>query len=563
MGSLFIVGFGIVGMLLGWFVYSRFVAAKIYRLDAEFVTPANAMTDGVDYVPTNKYVLWGHHFTSVAGAAPIVGPAIAIYWGWVPALLWVVFGTVFFAGVHDMGALWASNRHNARSVGALSETIIGPRTRALFMIVVFLVLLMVNSVFGVVIAGAFVGSPTAVFPAWAAIAVALVIGQLIYRWKINLLTVSVIGVTALYASVYFGSVTPMALPETMFGLEANANWIIILFVYAAIASMLPVWVLLQPRDYINGLQLFIGLTLLYGAVVLATPDISAPAFNTLTGEDAPSIVPLLFVTIACGAVSGFHGIVASGTSSKQLNKETDARFVGYFAAIGEGSLALITIVAVAGVTLAATPELWHERYHEFGAGGAAAFISSGATLLATGWGLPEAITETLLATMLVLFAGTTMDSGVRLQRYIIQEWGDIYRIPVLRRSVVATLVAVGCCLLIAFGAGGSSGRGGMIIWPLFGTTNQILAGMTLLVISVYLIKLRRPAWVTLLPMTFVLIMSFLAGVVTLLKFLGEQNYLLAGINIVVLITTALVILEAAAAVAAFKTGKQAAADASR
>jgi len=560
MGSLFIICFGVVGMLFGWFVYSRFVAAKIYRLDSEFETPAHELTDGVDYVPTNKYILWGHHFTSVAGAAPIVGPAIAVYWGWVPAMLWVVFGTIFFAGVHDMGALWASNRHKGKSVGALSETIIGPRTRSLFMIVVFLVLLMVNSVFGVVIARAFVGSPTAVIPAWTAIAVALIIGQLIYRKKINLITVSVIGVTALYASVYFGSTTPLALPENLFGLSANANWIIILFVYAAIASTLPVWALLQPRDYINGLQLFFGLFLLYGAVVLATPDISAPAFNDLTGKDAPSIIPLLFVTIACGAVSGFHGIVASGTSSKQLNKETDARLVGYFSAIGEGSLALITIVAVTGVTLAATPELWHEHYHEFGAGGAGAFISSGANLLAAGWGLPTALAETLLATMLVLFAGTTMDSGVRLQRYIIQEWGEIYNIPALRRGVVATLVAVGSCLLIAFGAGGSSGAGGMIIWPLFGTTNQMLAGMTLLVISVYLIKLRRPAWVTLVPMTFVLLMSFLAGIVTFLRFAREQNYLLAGINIVVLITTVYVILEAASAVVAFKANRQGATD---
>ena len=560
MGSLFIVGFGIVGMSLGWFIYSRFVASKIYQLDAEFETPAHKLKDGIDYVPANKYVLWGHHFTSIAGAAPIVGPAIAVYWGWVPALLWVVFGTVFFAGVHDMGALWASNRHGGKSVGALSEFIIGPRTRALFMIVVFLVLLMVNSVFGVVIAGAFVGSPTAVFPAWAAIAVALVIGQMIYRLKINLLTVSVIGVTALYTSVYFGSTMPLALPESMLGLTANANWIIILFIYAAIASMLPVWTLLQPRDYINGLQLFIGLFLLYGAVVLATPDISAPAFNHLSGTDAPSIVPLLFVTIACGAVSGFHGIVASGTSSKPLNRETDARFVGYFSAIGEGSLALITIVAVTGATLAATPELWHAHYHEFGAGGASAFISSGSQLLAEGWGLPQVITETLLATMLVLFAGTTMDSGVRLQRYIIQEWGDIYNIPALRQRVVATFVAVAACLLIAFGAGGSSGTGGMIIWPLFGSTNQILAGMTLLVISVYLVKLQRPAWVTVLPMIFVLVMSFLAGVVTLLKFVSERNYLLAGINIIVLVTTALVILEAASAILAFRAGKKEAAD---
>jgi len=552
MGSLSIIVFGIAGMAFGWFVYSKFVATRIYRLDPDFRTPAHELQDGTDYVPTNKYVLWGHHFTSIAGAAPIVGPSIAVYWGWVPAVLWVVFGTVFFAGVHDMGALWASNRHKGRSIGALAETIIGKRTRALFMIVVFLVLLMVNSVFGVVIAGAFVSSPTAVFPAWAAIFAALIIGQLIYRLKISLLWVSVIGVIALYGAVYVGSTMPISLPTEMLGLSANANWIVILFIYAAIASMLPVWVLLQPRDYINGLQLFIGLFLLYGAVILATPDISAPAFNELAAKDGPSIIPLLFVTIACGAVSGFHGIVASGTSSKQLNKEPDARLVGYFSAIGEGSLALITIVAVTGVTLAATPELWQEHYHQFGAGGAGAFVSSGASLLSAGWGLPLSITETLLATMLVLFAGTTMDSGVRLQRYIIQEWGEIYSLNFLKNGVVATVVAVASCLLIAFGAGGSSGDGGMIIWPLFGSTNQILAGMTLLVISVMLIKMSRPAWVTLLPMVFVLVMSFFAGVVTLLQFAADKNYLLAGINTIVLITTGLVILEAASTIVAFR-----------
>jgi carbon starvation protein len=548
MGSLFIIVFGVGAMSLGWFVYSKYVASKIYRLDSKFETPAHELNDGVDYLPTNKYVLWGHHFTSVAGAAPIVGPSIAIYWGWVPAVLWVVLGTIFFAGVHDMGALWASNRHKGKSIGALSEAIIGPRTRSLFMIVVFLVLLMVNSVFGVVIANALVASPTAVFPAWAAIGVALIIGQLIYRLKMNLATVSVVGVLALYASVYMGSSMPLALPAETLGLSPNATWIVILFVYAAIASKLPVWVLLQPRDYINGLQLFIGLALLYGSVLIVAPEISAPAFNDRISEDAPSIVPLLFVTIACGAVSGFHGIVASGTSSKQLNRETDARFVGYFAAIGEGSLALITIVTVAGITLAATPELWHESYHSFGAGGVGAFVSSGASLLSAGWGLPMAITETLLATMLVLFAGTTMDSGVRLQRYIIQEWGDIYKLPLLRNAGAATAIAVVACLLIAFGAGGSSGTGGMIIWPLFGTTNQMLAGMTLLVISVYLIKLGRPAMVTLVPMTFVLVMSLVAGVVTFMQFIAERNFLLAGINAVVLITTGLVILEAASAV---------------
>ncbi len=551
MQSLMIVLLGLAGMAFGWFVYSKFIATKIYQLDPNFVTPANEFNDGVDFVPTNKYVLWGHHFTSVAGAAPIVGPAIAVYWGWVPAVLWVTIGSIFFAGVHDFGALWASSRHKGKSIGALSEDVIGKRTRALFMIVIFLVLLMVNAVFGVVIAGAFVNTPNAVFPAWSAIVVALIIGQLIHR-NFNLTLLSVLGVMALYCSIYVGSVLPIELPAGMWGLSANANWIIILFIYAAIASMLPVWVLLQPRDFINGMQLFVGLFLLYGAVFLSLPDVSAPAFNNSMTADAPSLIPLLFVTIACGAVSGFHGIVSSGTSSKQLNKETDARFVGYFAALGEGSLALITIVAVSGAALAATPEIWHQIYDKYGSAGASTFIQGGAQMITNGWGLPVSVSTTLLATMVALFAGTTMDSGVRLQRYIIQEWGDIYGIPLFKQGIAATLIAVTCCLLLAFGAGGASGSGGLTIWPLFGSTNQILAGMTLLVISVMLIKMGRPARYTMFPMVFVLITSCWAAILKLMEFWASENWLLVVIDVVVLITSLMVILEAIAVISKFR-----------
>lgn len=552
MDSVLIVLLGIAGMAFGWFVYSRFIARRIFQLDPDFVTPAHEINDGADFVPTNKYVLWGHHFTSVAGAAPIVGPAIAVYWGWVPAVLWVVLGTIFFAGIHDFGALWASNRHKAKSIGALSETVIGKRTRSLFMVVTFLLLLMVNAVFGVVIANAFVSSPSAVFPAWAAIVVALVIGQLVHR-KFNLIALSISGVIVLYLSVYAGSYIPLELPD-MLGLTPQANWIIILFIYAAIASMLPVWMLLQPRDFINGMQLVVGLILLYGAVFLFLPDISAPAFNDQLSASSPSIIPLLFVTIACGAISGFHGIVASGTSSKQLDKETDARFVGYLGAVGEGSLALITIVTVSGVALATTPEAWHQIYDEFGTAGAGSFITGGANLIDAGWGIPAEVAQTLLATMVVLFAGTTMDSGVRLQRYIIQEWGVIYGLPWLNQGVVATLIAVGACLLLAFGAGGASGTGGLIIWPLFGSTNQILAGMTLLVLSVMLIKMGRPVIYTMIPMVFVLTMSFLAGLVTLVQFWQDGNWLLVGLDVVVLVTSLLVMLEASSVIVRHRKG---------
>ena len=557
MQSVMIVVFGIAGMSFGWFVYSKFIATKIYQLDPDFVTPAHEFNDGVDFHPTNKYILWGHHFTSVTGAAPIVGPAIAVYWGWVPAVLWVTLGTIFFAGVHDFGALWASARHQGKSIGALSEEVIGKRTRALFMVVIFLVLLIVNAVFGVVIAAAFVSTPGAVFPAWSAIFVALLIGQLVHR-KFNLMVLSIGGVIALYLSVFAGSVMPLELPTELFNLTANANWIIILFIYAAIASMLPVWVLLQPRDFINGMQLFIGLILLYGAVLLSLPDISAPAFNQQMAADAPPLVPLLFVTIACGAVSGFHGIVSSGTSSKQLNKETDARFVGYLSAVGEGSLALITLVAVSSVALAASPAIWHEIYDQYGTAGAGTFIQGGAQMITNGWGLPFSISQTLLATMVVLFAGTTMDTGVRLQRYIIQEWGEIYNIPLFKKGALATLVAVTCCLLLAFGAGGASGSGGLIIWPLFGSTNQILAGLTLLVISVILMKHGRPVRYTILPMIFVLVTASWAALIKLQEFYEAGNWLLVTIDVVVVITTFMVILEAASVISKIRRESRAA-----
>ena len=558
MSGIMIILFGLAGLSFGWFVYSRFIAEKIYRLDPDFKTPAHEFNDGVDYVPTNKYVLWGHHFTSVAGAAPIVGPAIAVYWGWVPALLWVTFGTIFFAGVHDMGALWASTRNKGKSIGALSENVIGKRTRSLFLIVIFLLLLMVNAVFAVVIAGGFVGTPGSVFPAWSAIVVALIIGQLLRR-NFSLLLLTIVGVIALYLSIWAGTFIELTLPETMFGLTANANWIIILFIYAAIASMLPVWMLLQPRDFINGMQLIVGLILLYGAVFLTMPEMTAPAFNSQVAVGTPSIFPLLFVTIACGAISGFHGIVASGTSSKQLNKETDARFVGYLGAIGEGSLALITIVAVCSVAYATSPEQWHTLYANFSDGGAPAFIAGGAVLISSSWGLSESFSQVLLATMVALFAGTTMDSGVRLQRYIIQEWGDIYKINLFNKGVPATLIAVAACLLLAFGAGGSSGAGGMIIWPLFGATNQILASLTLLVITVMLMKMGRPAIYTLVPMIFVLITSFLAGLIQLVDFYQAGNWLLVTLDFIVLVVSVLVMLEAASVVSKLRKDKAAAA----
>jgi carbon starvation protein len=545
MSAIALLVLGLGAMALGYRFYSKYIAERVFRLDPDFRTPAHEFEDGVDFVPTNRYVLWGHHFTSVAGAAPIVGPAIAVIWGWLPAFLWVVFGTIFFAGVHDAGAIWASARNKGKSIGALTGDVVGPRARSLFMIVIFLLLLMVNAVFAVVIAGLLIQYPGSVVPVWGALVVAFIIGQLMYRGKINLLVVSVAGVVALYGLIAIGPSFPISLPETFLGLPANTQWIILLFTYAAIASLLPVWMLLQPRDYINGLQLFIGLGVLFAAVVFANPSVVAPVFNSdIPAEHAAArTAALCDDCMRCHL--GFHGLVSSGTTSKQIDKETDVRFVGYFGAVGEGSLALAAVIATtAGL---ATLADWQALYAAFGAGGTQAFVDGGATILAAGVGLPPEIASVLLAVMAVLFAATTMDTGVRLQRYIVQEWAVIYDMKAIGRSTPSTLLAVGCCLALAFGAGGLDGTGGLRIWPLFGTTNQLLAGLTLLVVTVMLVKRRRPMWYTITPLVFILLMTTGALFVQAGGFFRTGNWFLLLMSLIIMAAAVLVLLESVSA----------------
>ena len=543
MSSLILVLVGLAMMAAGYLLYSEFLGKRVYKLSDAYTTPAHTMEDGVDFVPTNKYVLWGHHFTSVAGAAPIIGPAVAVIWGWVPAFLWVTLGTVFFAGMHDLGALWASQRHRGQSIGTLSGRYIGARGRNLFLVVIFLLLLMVNTAFAVVISNLLISTPTAVIPTWGAIVVALLIGQAIYRFNWNLPLVSVVGVAALYGLMILGDQFPLALPETMLGIPDRGWWIIFLFTYAFIASLLPVWVLLQPRDYINGLQLFVGLIILYGSFFIVRPDIVAPSLRDAVPDGTPGIFPLLFVTIACGAISGFHGIVSSGTSSKQLDKETDARFVGYFGAVGEGLLALGTIVATTSgfKTLAD----WEEIYNEWNAGGVDAFIKGGGDLMNEGLGIPTSLSATILATMAVLFAATTMDSGIRLQRLVVAEMAELAGVKL--SGAVATIIAVGCALGLTFSMG-LDGSGGMLIWPLFGTTNQLMAGLTLSVVVIILTQLRRPTWPVLIPLVFVTAMSLWAAVLQLRTFLEAGNWLLLVLDVIIICCAIWVIVEAFTAI---------------
>ncbi|WP_373895848.1 carbon starvation protein A [Virgibacillus sp. CBA3643] len=515
---------GIIVLALGYRYYSKFVAEKIYRLDPDYVTPAHKYKDGVDFVPTNKFVLWGHHFTSVAGAAPIMGPAVALYWGWLPAFLWVILGTVFAAGVHDFGTLVLSLRNKGQSIGTIANKLIGQRAKILFLFIILILLLMVNAVFTWVIANLFIGYPSSVLPVFIQIPIAIWIGYAVYKGKRKMLVPSLIGLVVMYAAAiitsrvdflqidlvgYFGGEGSTGL----FGLGAVSSafliWIVILMIYVYIASTLPVWKLLQPRDFINSHQLVVGLGILYLGLLFLNPEMTAPVTNS---NPDTSWFPLLFITIACGAISGFHGLVSSGTTSKQLDKETDARFVGYFGAVGEGILALISIIAAG--TLFANSDTFFATYSSFteaNGAGLDVFVE-GAANLASGIAIPPDISTTIVSIIVVSFAATSLDTSVRLLRYIIGELGVEYKVPALSKKHVATTVAVvssAALVLLPQGPNGF-GSGGYLIWPLFGTSNQLLAGISLLLISIWLKRQGRNYAITLIPMIFLMFMTLWA-----------------------------------------------------
>ena len=572
MSSIVLLVIGVSAFLTGYRIYSRYIARRIYQLDPDFITPAHEFEDGVDFVPTNRHVLFGHHFTSVAGAAPIVGPAIAVIWGWLPAFLWVVVGTVFAGAVHDFGTLWISTRHKGNSIGTLAESIVGDRARVLFLLLIFFLLLMVNAVFAVIIANLFMANPGAVLPVWGSLVVALVVGFLIYRTGAGILVPSLAALAILYALIWFGQYVPFELPDLLglspspaqiegagadLGVAAGAaradgqriEWIVVLFVYTFFASVLPVWLLLQPRDYVNGHQLFVALGIIGLGVLVANPEVVAPAVNRNLPPDAPSWFPLLFITIACGAISGFHGLVASGTTSKQLAREPDARYVGYGGALGEGALALTSILATtAGFAIYVGIEGWHAHYGSWAAastGATTAFVN-GVGVLAEGLGIPHAVATIFAAVVVISFAATTLDTSVRLQRYIISELGVEYRVRAVQNRWVATGIAVCSCALLALGL--DRGAGGMRLWPLFGTTNQLLAGLSLLVVTLYLAKLRRRVWITALPMAFLLFMTTWAMISNLIRFTSENQVLLVVVGGLIFVLEMWLLFEATAAV---------------
>ena len=486
-----------VAFALGYRFYSGFLSRRVFALSPDEPVPSRELEDGVDYVPTRLHVLWGHHFASIAGAAPIVGPAIAVIWGWVPALIWVCIGTVFMGAAHDFSALVISARHRGRSIGDVAGSVISPRVRTLFLIIISLLIWVVLAVFAYIIATLFKSTPSSIFPINVQILVAITLGWLVYKRGLPMFLPSIVCYVGLLVAIFYGGSVAAAFP----GLESISitTWVCLLLGYSFVASVMPVWLLLQPRDYINSHQLLTGLVVLSAGLLVLQPEIVAPAFN-LEPEGAPSLIPFLFVTIACGAISGFHGLVASGTTSKQLSRMTDARPIGYGAMLAEGFLGLMAVLAAtAGFEDASE---WWTHYSSWGAANGLAAkldacVSGGASFVAA-LGIPFETARTFMAVMVIAFAATSLDTGARIQRLVLAELSEAYQIRPLTNRYFAGALGVGSALILAVTQGG--GQGGLALWPLFGTTNQLVAGITLLIVSIWLKRQGRPYLLTLIPM---------------------------------------------------------------
>jgi carbon starvation protein len=574
MGTLIVAVLSAVGFIVAYRTYGRWLGRKIFDLDAKRTPPSRMMEDGADFVPTRRGIVFGHHFTSIAGTGPIVGPAIAVFWGWLPALLWVLIGSIFIGAVHDFGALVVSLRSRGHTIGDVAGRMISTRARLLFLLILFFCLTIVLAIFGLVVAAIFAVYPQTVLPVWIAMPLAIGMGFLIRRSGHGSIALPAIAtLVLLYAAVYIGAYyAPVSLGDIPLfagnedgfaaGLRSTVViWTAILLAYCFIASVLPVWLLLQPRDYINSHQLYVALGLLVLGLFIARPEFAAPALNESPPADAPILFPFLFITVACGAVSGFHCLVSSGTSSKQLNNECDAQFVGYGAMLMEGALAVLVILAcAAGIGMgvyqfdanlnALTPatnaageaiagrEAWLARYGgEWHAMTLAlkvgAFVDGGANMM-TAIGIPLQLGVSIIAVMVACFAATTLDTATRLQRYVIQEIGGAVRIPALTNKYAATAVAVttGGALALWPGPQGP-GSGGLILWPLFGATNQLLAGMALLVVLFYLARHSKPWWFLAPPLALMIVVPAWAMVLQLRDWYAGGNWLLFGFGLAV------------------------------
>lgn len=507
MSAIVIMLISFVVLFIAYLTYGSWLS-KQWGVDGSKPTPSHTMGDGIDYVPAKAPVLLGHHFASIAGAGPITGPIQAAIFGWLPVLLWIVIGGIFFGAVQDFSSLLASVRHGGKSIGHVIEVNIGKRGKKLFLVFAWLTLLLVVAAFADIVAKTFAGfnadgSLNAANGATAAtsvlfLVVSIIFGFLVYRRNVNLGMASIVGVIFIMISIALGILFPVYLSKNV--------WLGIVLAYIVVASVAPVWILLQPRDYLNSFLLYAMIIAAFFGILVSNPTINLPAYTGFV-VGGKYMFPILFITVACGAISGFHSLVGSGTTSKQLDKESDARIIGYGGMLIESGLAVIALIAVGylyknGQMPEGTPTVVF-------ANAVAEFVNH--------VGVPIEIARTVITLSISAFALTSLDTATRLARYMFQEFfvdegvdaDSLTGIAkIAGNKYIATLITV--VLGGALAAGGYSN-----IWPLFGSANQLLAALALIAVAVWLGKIGKNNKMFYIPMAFMLVATLSALLITI------------------------------------------------
>jgi len=528
----------ILWLYLGYRIYGNFIEKKVVQADKERITPARELNDGIDYSPAKKTVLFGHHFSSIAGAGPILGPLLGVlYFGWLGALIWVAIGSVFLGAVHDYTSLMTSVQNKGKSLADISEKTLGRRTRVIFSLFLWFALALVIAVFAVVASRTLVSQPEIVIPTFGLVFIAMIFGWLITKQGINIPAATVTSILLLFALIYIGKLYPVELPVQFLGMSVQNFWFYVLIIYSLFASSLPVWFLLQPRDYISTWILFIGLAMGYLGLIISHPTINAPAFISFSSKGGP-LWPMLFVIIACGAISGFHSVVAGGTTAKQLPDEAAGKLIGFGGMVTEAVLAgLVIFIASAAL-------IWDPSAAENPLGFQYLMTQVGdpITAFATGYGkLTSSLPGITLVigsffgmVMLNAFVLTTLDTGTRLGRFVFSELAG-KKIRLFNNRWVASAI------ILVFAALLGATEGYKAIWPVFGASNQLVAALALVVVSSYLVGIKRPTKFTLYPAYFMLCTTLAALIYQGYNFFMAQSYLL-GIVSTILIILALVIV---------------------
>ena len=514
--------------LIAYLTYGSWLA-KQWGVAPSRKTPAETEKDGIDYLPTRPAVLLGHHFSSIAGAGPIVGPITAAVFGWLPVTLWIIVGSIFFGGVHDYGSLVASLRHKGQSIGQIIDSNIGERAKLLFAIFAWVTLLVIIAAFANIVAATFVANPGAGSSSLLFIVLAVAFGLLVYRSGMSLAVGTVIGLIGMAAAFWLGHIFPITLSKDV--------WLLLMMGYIFVASIAPVWILLQPRDYLNSFLLYIMIAAAFIGICLYQPEMEISPFVGFDLGGGQWLFPVLFVTVACGAISGFHSLVSSGTSSKQLDNERNAKLIGYGSMLIEGLLAICAIISVAYVSADKLPELLKN-------GGPVNAFSQGTATFMTAIGLDFNLSKEFVALTISAFALTTLDTATRLGRFIFQEMVTTKagaNSP-LGKAVSNRYVATGITIALAWIMSTGSY---LTIWPIFGTANQMLAALALLAIAAWLKKSKRNHLMITIPMYFMFAVTFCS--------LGQLIYANLGKNwLIVGVSTVLAVLSAALAVEAFR-----------